>query len=541
MSATQASRSTAAAAYAAEAMRWSHDAAPAAQAAPTTAGAPRILLADDNADMRDYVRRILEPAWQVETAADGQAALAAAKRNPPELILTDVMMPGLDGFELMRRVRADEALASIPVIMLSARAGQEARIDGLDAGADDYLVKPFSARELVARVEAQLKARRHRLAAEEARRSAEAATRAKDEFMAMLGHELRNPLAPILTTLQVMQLRGSNIFEKERALIDRQVRHVIRLVDDLLEVSRFARGKISLDRAAVDLGETIAHAIELASPLLEQRMHHLALDVEAGLLVDGDRMRLAQVFANLLTNAAKYTTSGGAIAVGARREGDRVRISVKDSGIGIRPEMLPVVFDLFVQGPRALDRSEGGLGLGLSIVKSLVTLHDGTVEAHSDGAGKGSEFVIWLPALAAAKAAASVAAPPPAARPNVVAGRRVLVVDDNEDAAASLADALIDLGHAVEVAYDAPQALTKLETFSPDIALLDIGLPLMDGYELARRIRGEPRLSGIRLVSITGYGQPSDRLRAVEAGFDIHLVKPVDLGDIERVVAELSN
>jgi len=520
----------------AEATRWLVDDAPPPPSAPVEKH-QRILLADDNADMRDYVRRILERRWQVEAVADGQAALAAARRHPPDLILTDVMMPQLDGFELVRRVREDELLASTSIIVLSARAGEEAHVEGLDAGADDYLVKPFSARELCARVETQLKVRRQRLAAEEARRMAEEATRAKDEFMAMLGHELRNPLAPILTTLQVMQLRGSNIFEQERALIDRQVRHVVRLVDDLLEVSRIARGKISLDRATVDLGETIGRAIELASPLLEQRMHHLAVDVETGLMLEGDKTRLAQVFANLLTNAAKYTASGGAITVTAKRIGDRLRASVKDTGIGIRPELLPVVFDLFVQGPRGLDRSEGGLGLGLSIVKSLVTLHDGTVEAHSNGAGKGSEFVISLPALSATTAAGPAPIVIEAERQRVPPGRRVLVVDDNEDAASALAEALLDLGHAVEVAYDGPQALAKLETFSPDIALLDIGLPLMDGYELARRIRREPRLSGIKLVSITGYGQHSDRLRAKEAGFDVHLVKPVDLNVIERVIA----
>jgi signal transduction histidine kinase len=539
--ASQGSKATAAAAFMAEATRWLMDDAPPAPPSAPPESNQRILLADDNADMRDYVRRILERRWHVEAVADGEAALAAARRHPPDLILTDVMMPQLDGFELVRRVRQDELLASTSIIMLSARAGDEARVEGLDAGADDYLIKPFSARELCARVETQLKVRRQRLAAEEARSTAEEATRAKDEFLAMLGHELRNPLAPILTTLQVMQLRGSNIFEQERALIDRQVRHVVRLVDDLLEVSRIARGKISLDRAAVDLGETIGRAIELASPLLEQRMHHLSVDVETGLTLEGDRTRLAQVFANLLSNAAKYTASGGAITVTAKRVGDRLRIAVKDTGIGIRAELLPVVFDLFVQGPRGLDRSEGGLGLGLSIVQSLVTLHDGTVEAHSNGPGKGSEFVVWLPALSATTVAPALPVVTQAGRQGMPPGRRVLVVDDNEDAAAALAEALVDLGHAVEVAHDGPQALAKLETFSPDIALLDIGLPLMDGYELARRIRREPRLSGIRLVSITGYGQHSDRLRAKEAGFDVHLVKPVDLVVIERVIADAPN
>jgi CheY-like chemotaxis protein len=257
-------------------------------------------------------------------------------------------------------------------------------------------------------------------------------------------------------------------------------------------------------------------------------------------MVDGDNTRLAQVFANLLTNAAKYTPSGGTITVTGKRAGDTVRVAVKDTGIGIRSEMLPVVFDLFVQGRQGLDRSEGGLGLGLSIVKSLVELHNGTVEARSNGLGKGSEFVISLPALSGASATAAPIVTQ-VGKQTGPAGRRILVVDDNEDAASALAEALVDLGHAVEVAYDGPQALAKLETFSPDIALLDIGLPLMDGYELARRIRNEPRLSGIRLVSITGYGQHSDKLRAQEAGFDVHLVKPVDLVVIERVIADAPN
>jgi signal transduction histidine kinase len=545
---TPAPVSTRADAYLAEAARWLPDDArtpPPVSTSTPDPTVPRILLADDNADMRDYVRRILARRWDVETAADGAAALAAAERRPPDLILTDVMMPAVDGFGLLQAVRARPALAAIPVIMLSARAGDEARVGGLAAGADDYLVKPFSARELVARVETQLKLRRQHRAAEDARAVAEEATRAKDEFMAMLGHELRNPLAPILTTLQVMKLRASGIFEQERALIDRQVRHVIRLVEDLLDVSRIARGKISLDRVPVDLAETIARGIELASPLLEQRMHHLTVDVDEGLVLLGDKMRLSQVFANLLTNAAKYTPSSGTIAVTAKRvpHDDMVRVSVKDSGIGMRPEMLPVVFDLFVQGRQGLDRSEGGLGLGLSIVKSLVLLHHGSVEAHSAGPGRGSEFVVLLPSAPASvlNAAASHAAVAEVARTNTATGRRVLVVDDNEDAAASLAEALVDLGHQVEVAHDGPAALAKLETFAPDIALLDIGLPLMDGYELARRIRHEPQLSKIRLVSITGYGQQSDRVRAREAGFDVHLVKPVELGDIERAIAGAPN
>jgi signal transduction histidine kinase len=503
-----------------------------------------ILLVDDNADMRDYVRRLLARRWIVETAPDGEAALAAARARPPALVVTDVMMPNLDGFGLLRCLRQDEGLKSVPVIVLSARAGEEARVDGLAEGADDYLVKPFSARELVARVETQLKLRGLRAAsdeqariAESARRHAEEAARAKDEFMAMLGHELRNPLAPILTALQLMELRGSDIFPKERATIDRQVRHLVRLVDDLLEVSRIARGRISFAKRPVDVGEVVAQAVELASPLFEERRHHLTLDVASPLVVEGDSIRLAQTFANLLTNAAKYTPVGGSIAVTGRRVGAWVEVTVTDSGIGIRPEMLPRIFDLFVQESQTPERSHGGLGLGLSIVKSLVMLHGGTVAARSDGPGRGSEFVVSLPASPAeAQIWPSTEIIDLATGRDRAARRRVLIVDDNEDAASSLADALQELGHAVRTAHDGPTALAALETFSPDVAFLDIGLPVMDGYELARRIRVEPRHAGIRLVSVTGYGQPSDRARAKEAGFAIHLVKPVDLTIVERII-----
>jgi CheY-like chemotaxis protein/nitrogen-specific signal transduction histidine kinase len=373
-------------------------------------------------------------------------------------------------------------------------------------------------------------------AAEDARLRAEDAARAKDEFLAMLGHELRNPLAPILTALQLMRLRGNNIFEKERAVIDRQVKHVVRLVDDLLEVSRITRAKISLDRAPVDVAEVIATAVELSSPLLERRMHHVSIDVEPDLVVEGDATRLAQVFTNLLTNAAKYTQSGGSISISATRRAKAVRVAVRDTGMGIRPELLPVVFDLFVQGRQAVDRSEGGLGLGLAIVKSLVALHGGTVEARSDGLGRGSEFVVDLPA---SSASAEIRRPAIESSERAVepSGRRILVVDDNEDAASMLAEALHERGHSVKVAHDGPQALELLQTFAPEIAFLDIGLPVMDGYELARRIRDQRRLAGVRLVSITGYGQPSDRARATEAGFDIHLVKPVDLTLVEKVIS----
>jgi CheY-like chemotaxis protein len=332
-----------------------------------------------------------------------------------------------------------------------------------------------------------------------------------------------------------MQLRGNDVFEKERQIIDRQVRHVVRLVDDLLDVSRITRGKVSLSRAPTEIATVVANGIEIASPLVEQRSHHLKVDVPGGLVVHGDAVRLSQVLANLLTNAAKYTPTGGHIDVVADRQGACARIRVKDTGIGIRREMLPSVFDHFVQERQALDRSQGGLGLGLAIVRALVEMHGGTVEAASEGPGRGSEFTILLP-ISEKKVELPSHAGDSRRRPTK-GGRRILVVDDNEDAADSLAEALGELGHCVAAAYDGAEALAKLETFVPEVAFLDIGLPVMDGYELARRIRELPRMSDVRLIAVTGYGQSSDQLHSREAGFAMHLVKPVNLSTIERALS----
>jgi PAS domain S-box-containing protein len=372
----------------------------------------------------------------------------------------------------------------------------------------------------------------------EAREQAEAGNRAKDEFLALLGHELRNPLSPILTALNLMEARDAGALQEERAIIERQVEHVVRLVDDLLDVSRITRGMVSLERQRVDLAKVVERAIELASPLLEQRAHRLSVAVPPGLGVDGDPLRLSQVFANLLTNAAKYTPREGAITIVGEREGASACVSVRDTGIGIRPAMLPKVFDRFVQERQALDRSEGGLGLGLSIVRSLVDLHGGRVEARSEGLGKGSEFRVSLPLSAA------LDLPAPKDRPHASGvrprGVRVLLVDDNEDAAALTAKLLSIWGQTVRVAHDGPSALRIVETFTPDLALLDIGLPAMDGYELARRLHAVPALAGVRLVAVTGYGQASDREAAAQAGFHEHLVKPVSLAILERVLSEVA-
>jgi signal transduction histidine kinase/DNA-binding response OmpR family regulator len=658
-----------AAAFVAEAERWLEEpgsavaAMSAADAADTRA---HIVLADDNADMRDYVRRLLGTRWRVTTARNGRQALELMAHDAPDLVITDVMMPELDGFGLLKTIRENEVTRDVPVLMLSARAGEEQRLDGLQAGADDYLVKPFSARELLARVEmllmrASIRAvenmqRRHladifrqapaaiaimrgphhvfehanpsyleligrrsvtgkgvrealpelagqgifelldevyrtgtphvgeaarvfversagrgpeeryfdfvyhpmRSAAGEiegiavvafdvtdlvrARRDAEGASRAKDEFLAMLGHELRNPLAPILTALQLMRLRGGDAHEHERTVIERQTRHLVRLVDDLLDVSRIARGKIELRKERIELADGVAKAIEMASPLLEERSHRLTVNVPRGLLLDADPARLAQIVANLVTNAAKYTESGGRIFVEAEADADggMLELRVADTGIGIEPDMLARIFEMFTQEPQSLDRASGGLGLGLTIVRNLVDLHGGTVEARSDGRGHGSTFIVRLPAAASVLVPIGASAPAsglPAAAPE---SPTVLVVDDNPDAAGMLASFVRTLGYRVELALDGPTALRVADRVSPGIALLDLGLPVMDGFEVARRLRGSPSHQGIRLIAITGYGQEADRERSRDAGFDAHLVKPVDLDQLGALIAELA-
>jgi signal transduction histidine kinase len=502
-----------------------------------------ILVADDNADMRQYLVRLLRERWDVRAVHDGVAALEAVRARRPALILTDVMMPRLDGFGLIRALRAQPDTRSIPVIMLSARAGEEARVEGIEAGADDYLVKPFSARELVARVATRLELQRITGQLEVLATEANAANRAKDEFLAMLSHELRNPLAPIRTALQLMRLRGNA--SKEQALIERQVGHLTTLVDDLLDVSRVTRGKIELRKEPVELADVVLRALEMASPMLEQQRHNVDVRVPRhGLVIDADVARMAQVISNLLTNAAKYSDSSSRIEITADKRGDVVTVSVKDHGIGLAPEMVDRIFDLFVQQPQALDRARGGLGLGLTIVRSLVTLHGGSVSARSGGLGAGSEFVVELPASSVAIESATPAVDPAARgrRKDVAAGDRprILVVDDNHDAADTIADALEELGYTVKVAHDGPAALTAAQSFQPEIALLDIGLPVMDGYELARRLKEESEGGkDLRLVAVTGYGLEADRRRTEAAGFANHLVKPVDLSVLEKVVREL--
>ncbi|HEY0856556.1 MAG TPA: ATP-binding protein [Albitalea sp.] len=366
----------------------------------------------------------------------------------------------------------------------------------------------------------------------------ETANRAKDEFLAMLGHELRNPLSPIVTALQLMKMRGDSQTAREQAIIQRQVDHLTRLVDDLLDISKLTRGKIQLHMETVEIGEVLNKAVEMAGVLLEQRQHRLVVHVPGrGMRWHGDPVRLAQVVSNLLTNAARYTPIGGEVRLSAFRDTSQVTISVRDNGCGIAPHMLSRVFDLFVQGERGVDRAEGGLGIGLALVKSLVGMHGGTVAVKSEGVGRGSEFIVRLPLQCTAAVAthASIAAAPAAQR------QRVLVVDDNADAADMLGLALRAQGHEVVVAHDPITALKSLDGFTPDVAVLDIGLPVMDGYELAARLRERLGEGRCRLYALTGYGLESDRMRSKAAGFDLHLVKPVNIDRLLALVDEAAH
>jgi len=361
----------------------------------------------------------------------------------------------------------------------------------------------------------------------ERERQAKLAERRKDEFLAMLGHELRNPLSPVQMGVEIIRRKAGRVIERECDIVERQVVHLTRLVDDLLDVARISRGKIALQRERQELGPVIARAVEIAKPLIDGRKHELIVAAPpAGLVVDGDTIRLAQVVSNLLTNAARYTPPGGRISVTAGREGDRAVIRVKDTGVGIPEHMLSAVFDLFVQGDRRLDRSEGGLGIGLTLARSVIDLHGGTIEAFSEGPNLGTELTVRLPLCAPDEAAApgstggaALAAPAPR--------RRVLVVDDNVDTAAMTAELIRAEGHEVATANDGHHALIVATELLPDIVLLDIGLPGLDGYQLAARLRKHPLLGAVRLIAVTGYGQEPDKARGREAGFEAHYVKPV--------------
>ena len=377
--------------------------------------------------------------------------------------------------------------------------------------------------------------------AEEALRDA---GRRKDEFLALLAHELRNPLAPIRHVVQIMRLSGGHgqLLHSAFEIMERQIGHMVRLVDDLLDVSRISRGKIDLRMESVELASVIDQAVEAATPYIANMSQRLTVTrPPTPIHVSGDSTRLAQAVSNLLNNASKFTDSGGWIRVSVERDGEQAVICVKDSGIGIAAEQLPLIFDMFTQLDSSLERSQTGLGIGLTVVKNLVEMHDGTVEVHSAGVGEGCEFIVRLPICE--EVTEEVIEAPTAAtvsEPRKMPARRILVVDDNHDSATSLATFLQLLGNETHTAFDGVEALEMATALQPDVVLLDIGMPKLNGYEVARRIRAQPWGEHAILVAVTGWGQDEDQRKAREAGFDCHLVKPVDPASLMTTLASLS-
>jgi len=394
------------------------------------------------------------------------------------------------------------------------------------------LESPIRPSTLVSTVRAAVRARERQYEVHEA-------DRRKDEFLAMLGHELRNPLAPIGAAAQLLALASADVGKVKMAsqIIARQVKHMTSLIDDLLDVARVTRGLITLDREVIDLRQILAESVEQVDSMMRSRSHALTLDMPTcAVNVQGDRKRLVQVFANVLHNAAKYTPNGGTVTATMSLRGTDVVVQVVDSGIGMNPDVVAHVFELFAQAERSADRSQGGLGLGLSLVESLIKSHGGSVQAFSEGLGKGSRFTICLPYLVSSTVDAVVAGAEAVAA-GASAATRILIVDDNQDAADALAMVLQVAGYDVGVRYTAGEALAYAKEHAPAIGLLDIGLPDMNGHELARSLRLLPQMSGARLIAVTGYGQQDDKDKSHASGFDHHLVKPIDVSQLIELLA----
>jgi signal transduction histidine kinase/ActR/RegA family two-component response regulator len=611
-----------------------------------------LLVEDDHVVRGAMLRSLSDRGHAVHAVGTALDALRRVAAETPDLVVLDLGLPDLDGSDALRMLRG---ITDVPIIIATARDDEQTVVRLLRAGADDYMVKPFHARELLARVGATLELtalrreseerfrayvrassdvvyrmspdwsemRRldgrdfiadqespsrtwllkyipeeerpevtaaieaairdkavfeleHRVvradgslgwtfsraipllddkgdivewfgaasdvterretheALERQRLELEEADRQKNEFLAMLAHELRNPLAPIRNASELLarMIGGNPQAQGIVEVVQRQVAHLSHLVDDLLDVSRITQRRIELRRETVEVAEVIRQAVETVEPAIRERSHDLQIHSSyQALSVHGDVSRLVQCVVNLLTNAAKYTDNGGRIHITSGREGEMALIEVVDNGMGIATQLVPRVFDLFVQSDRTLDRSQGGLGIGLSVVQRLVEMHGGSVAAASDGPGQGSTFSIRLP-LAGARVA-----PPAAAGDAAVRPQRILVVDDNADAADTLSMMLRLDGHEVATAYSAEEALAQAGSFRPDTILLDIGLPGTDGYEVARLIRAMPIGASAKLIALTGYGQPEDRSRALQEGFDAYLVKPMSPEELRKILA----
>jgi len=517
-----------------------------------------ILLVDDQPGKLLSYETILSSLGEtLITATSATEALECLLKNEIAVVLIDVCMPELDGYELAAMIRQHPRFQQTAIIFVSAVMIDDLdRLRGYECGAVDYVPVPVVPEILRAKVSVFAELHRktralERLNSELEQRVAERTSaleattvalqegdRRKDEFLAMLAHELRNPLAPIRTAVQLLRLKELPPEQRDRAreILDRQVEHLVALIDDLLDVSRITRGMITLQREPVLIGAIVARAVETARPAIDTQRHELTLELPDELItVDGDKTRLVQVLANLLHNASKFMDPGGRIHLKVTREGSQVAISVADTGIGISPELIPRAFELFTQVHSKSERAQGGLGIGLALVRRLTEMHGGTVTARSDGPGTGTEFTIRIPALSTEKVANSQAVGSETIA--VTEARRILVADDNHDAAESLTVQLQVAGHDVRKVHDGLEALAVAKTFKPHIVLLDLGMPKMDGYETARNMRLRSWGKGATLIALTGWGQQPDRQRTSEAGFDVHLVKPVSEAQLFHALA----
>jgi signal transduction histidine kinase len=523
---------------------------------------PKILVVNDDANSLFALTSLLtqwagEESYEVLAARSGQEALRQVLMHDFAVILLDVNMPGMDGFETAEAIHARARSADIPIIFITAFLADELdRLKAYQHGAVDFLFTPVipqvlhakiavfvalaikneelkqQARQLSQRTTELTATNKHLTREVEDRKMAERQNHAKDEFLAMLGHELRNPLSAISSAASLIGLPGVSLDGVQRAkkIIQRQSQHLGRIVDDLLDLSRAMSGKILLNRAPLDLAALVAQTLETYRATGRGTDYELVQDLDAG-WIDGDSTRLEQITSNLIDNALKYTPAGGRIEVRTWTENDDVVLSVRDTGVGIAADLLPHVFDVFVQGTSTLDRSQGGLGIGLSLVRRMAELHGGAIEAESKGPGGGSTFTLRLPRIEHLVAPA----PAPAAAPQL--GKpSVLLIEDNDDGREMMAMMLGVYGYEVEAAADGLLGLAAAERFQPDLALVDIGLPGIDGYEVARRLRADPATRDIKLIALTGYGLADDLRRVMDAGFDRHLVKPVDIEQLMEAI-----
>jgi signal transduction histidine kinase/ActR/RegA family two-component response regulator len=516
----------------------------------TAADAERVLVIAPTRKDAEQTRLILDDVGLACHACNGiREATDELKLGAGAILVTDEIMADRELESLLEALGAQPAWSDIPLVVLSgAGADSRAARGAMELlGNVTVLERPVRASTLISSLRTAIRARRRQYQIRDQLtelRQAEAqlrdVDRRKDEFLAMLAHELRNPLAPMRNALQLLRLKGSDpaALDQLREMMERQLSQMVRLIDDLLDVSRITRGKLALRKERVELSAVIRDAVETARPHIDAWGHELDVHLpQDPVYLDADPVRLAQVLSNLLNNAAKYTERGGRISVFAEQRNGTVDLAVRDTGIGIPPESLTSIFEMFAQVQGSLERSHGGLGIGLTLVKRLVDMHGGRVEARSGGAGKGAEFVVHLPVARTPQRSNDLHEE---GQQPVALRCRILVADDNGDAAEMMSSLLRCLGHEVRTVRDGAQAVEEAEAFRPDLTLLDIGMPRMDGYEAARRIRQEQWGRQMILVAVSGWGQDEDKRRATEAGFDRHLTKPVEFAELDKIIAAAS-